>query len=522
MNYSVYANNYKPKIKNNTTSTTPNTKINQYPNKNRKIHRTPINTLNKSQNFSIAQRVFKKNNNNNNIIANNNKIFLQSKKLFPIQNQNPKKINFINKNIKLNLFQFDNNKNIIKTNSLSKYFNKNKMNHNLRRNFSNTNIINITNTNTTNYNEFIKNNYIYQTKSNLYKLKKNPIIKIKDYLTTEDLSISKNNNNKSTSIYPLVITEESKKNLHENLGIVKIQKNDNSTCNSFVKNNYPAIKSLKTSSTAMLIKPNFILNTNNSQNNIIQNKRINTVVNNNLIENLSTEKNSRYANLDTFENKIINEIKDIKNSKKNEIVNKIKIIFEEVIEYLVPKESQTVFLLLVKEIFEINKEYSENITQLNEEIENYKIKISNYDNKFKDLSNKLKTKEKELKSLKKEIENFNNEKKKLEISIKNNDNNINNKKQMKKNYNSSINLKVGNDHYALINKINAKNVDDLDALYFFDKINYNQNDGDKNIPKLNLEEKYIENCIKKEIIKRNEINLTPFQKVALQFEMLDT
>ncbi len=524
MNYSVYTNNYKPKIKNNTTSTTPNTKINQYPNKNRKIHRTPINTLNKSQNFSIAQRVFKKKNNNNNILANNNKIYLQSKKLFPIQNQNPKKINFINKNIKLNLFQFDNNKDIIKTNSLSKYFNKNKMNHNLRRNFSNTNIINITNTNTTNYNEFIKNNYIYQTKSNIYKLKKNPIIKIKDYLTTEDLSLSKNNNNKSPSVYPLVITEESKKNLHENIGINKIPKNDTS-CNSFVKNNYPSIKSLKTSSTAMLIKPNFLLNSNNMNNNQNnngnQNKRVNTVGTNNLIENLSTEKTSAYANLDTFENKIINEIKEIKNSKKNEIVSKIKIIFEEVIEYLVPKESQNVFLLLAKEIFQINKEYLDNITQLKEEVENYKRNITNFENKIKDLSNKLKTKEKEIKSLKKDIETYNNEKKKLEISIKNNEN-ANNKKQLKKNYSSSVNLKVSNDHHSLIKNINAKNIDDLDALYFFDKVNYNQNDGGKKIPKLNLEEKFIENCIKKEIIKRNEINLTPFQKVALQFEILDT
>ena len=74
----------------------------------------------------------------------------------------------------------------------------------------------------------------------------------------------------------------------------------------------------------------------------------------------------------------------------------------------------------------------------------------------------------------------------------------------------------------MIRNINAKNIDDLDALYFFDKVNYNQNDGGKKIPKLNLEEKFIENCIKKEIIKRNEINLTPFQKVALQFEILDT
>ena len=66
-----------------------------------------------------------------------------------------------------------------------------------------------------------------------------------------------------------------------------------------------------------------------------------------------------------------------------------------------------------------------------------------------------------------------------------------------------------------------KNIDDLDALYFFDKIEYNQNN-ENEIPKLNLESKYIEKCIQKEIIKRNEVNLTPFQKIALQFEMSDT
>jgi hypothetical protein len=37
-----------------------------------------------------------------------------------------------------------------------------------------------------------------------------------------------------------------------------------------------------------------------------------------------------------------------------------------------------------------------------------------------------------------------------------------------------------------------------------------------------LEQKYIEKCIQKEIIKRNEANLTPFQKIALQFEISDT
>ena len=42
------------------------------------------------------------------------------------------------------------------------------------------------------------------------------------------------------------------------------------------------------------------------------------------------------------------------------------------------------------------------------------------------------------------------------------------------------------------------------------------------MPKLNLEQKHIEKCIQKEIIKRNEAILTPFQKIALQFEMPDT
>ena len=94
-------------------------------------------------------------------------------------------------------------------------------------------------------------------------------------------------------------------------------------------------------------------------------------------------------------------------------------------------------------------------------------------------------------------------------------------KKSKKNV-SSVDVKMKRNNNTFIKKLNAKNIDDLDALYFFDKINYNQNYVEKDIPKLNLEQKYIEKCMKKEIIKRNEINLTPFQKIALQFEMIST
>ena len=124
-------------------------------------------------------------------------------------------------------------------------------------------------------------------------------------------------------------------------------------------------------------------------------------------------------------------------------------------------------------------------------IDNLKIKIKNYENKYNDLLKQFKKNEKEL------------------IHLQNKNKNA-----------SSIDEKIKRDN-SFFKELNAKNIDDLDALYFFDKVEYNQND-EKEIPKLNLEQKYIEKCIQKEIIKRNEENLTPFQKIALQFEMANT
>ena len=85
-------------------------------------------------------------------------------------------------------------------------------------------------------------------------------------------------------------------------------------------------------------------------------------------------------------------------------------------------------------------------------------------------------------------------------------------------------IKRGNEYFKMLNK---KNVNDLDALYFYDKINYNssydfESKEKRNIPKLNLDAKYIEKCKQKELDKINEANLTPFQKIALQFENTET
>ena len=533
IHFSGSTNNYKPKIKSNINSTTPNTKLNQNQNKIRKIHKSPINALNKSQNISITKNVFKTNINN---FTNNNPIYINSKKIYPLKN-----LHFFhkNKNLKLDpfLYNANNNRSISKNNSLSHYFKTcTKINHGLKRNHTNKNLINITNDNTSNFNEYLKNNIYYHTKVNINNLKKNsknieksPLIKIKNYLPSEDLTLSKNINlnNINSSLYPLVITEESKKNNNENIQRVTVKKSE-SLSNTYIKNNYSSIKKLKSSSTTMLSKSNIILN-NNKQNN--QNKsKINNILERNqtspqeeLIESLSNEKNKGHMNFDTLEFKIIKDLKELKNCKNNEVIDKIKVIFEKAIEYLVPKESQNIFSLIIKEIIMINKEFYDNNTHLKLINDSLKTKLNNYDKKYKELMDKLKLKEKELIILKKEVENYDKEKKKLE--------NIENKifvgknsdiaKKSKKNV-SSVDVKMKRNNNTFIKKLNAKNIDDLDALYFFDKINYNQNDVEKDIPKLNLEQKYIEKCIKKEIIKRNEINLTPFQKIALQFEMIST
>jgi len=522
LHFSGSTNNFKAKLKpQSENSITTNSKLNQYMEKSRKFYKSPSQTLNKSQNNSGAKNVFKANVKKQ-IINHNNKSHLNNKKIFPIQHF--KNIHLINKNnysIKINPTQYQTKEIISKNNSLSNYFTKtnNNNNLNLRRNNTNINIFgkqNYTNYNTTNYNvrNNNKSNY-YQSKTNLYNLKKNPLIKIKDYLATDDFIINRNVN-RNASFYPFVATEESNKKINSNIinnMNLNINENRNSSkiSNTFIKKNNASIKKVKISSTSFLNKKtNFI--SNNSKNK----SRVQTYILGNpssssggVIENLSTEKTSGCARLD-FETRIINEINDLKKYNNNELINKIKLIFEEVVDYLVPKESQNIFLQLIKEVTKINNEYLDNIKNLKENIEQLKTKNNEFENKYKELMNKYNKKEKELMKLKKDAENF--------FQEKENKNNNGVKHKEKKQTSLDIKLKRDNNYFK---QLNTKNLNDLDALYFFDKVKYNQNE-EKEVPKLNLDEDYIEKCIQKEVIKKNVKNLTPFQKIALQFEMPDT
>ena len=529
LHFSGSSNNFKAKVKaQNSNCLNLKTKLNQYLEKNRKEHKSPADTLlNKSQNISRVQNLFKTNTKNKIVNNNNknNKSQLQAKKIMPIQNLKN------NYSIKISSIQYQNNLSMSKNNSLSNYFTKsnvkNAHNLNFKRNYTNSNNMskinishhNISNLNTNNYNSnFFQNKYHYYYSKKNSKKKENSLNKIKEYLKTDDFIIIKNNN-RNTSLYPLVITEELKKkdnfnntNTNTNKSNSKIKKIE-SVNNTFIKKNHSSIKKLKTSSTSVLNKKtNFILNiNNNNSNNNQNNSRVHSNIMSNpfsssggFIENLSTEKTSGCARLDSLESKIMKEINELKNCQTVAIIDKIKSIFEEVIDCLIPKESQNIFILLVNEVSNITKKLCDNIIHYKEMVENLKIRINRHENKYNDLINRYRKQEKELINLRKEIEDFYEER------------NINDRYSKK----SSFDMKIKRSN-LFFKELNEKNIDDLDALYFFDKVDYNQNE-EKDIPKLNLEQSYIEKCIQKEIIKRNEDNLTPFQKIALQFEMQDT
>ena len=205
LHFSGSSNNFKAKVKaQNSNCLNLKTKLNQYLEKNRKEHKSPADTLlNKSQNISRVQNLFKTNTKNKIINNNNknNKSQLQAKKIMPIQNLKN------NYSIKISSIQYQNNLSISKNNSLSNYFTKsnvrNAHNLNFKRNYTNSNNMskinishhNISNLNTNNYNSnFFQNKYHYYYSKKNSKKKENSLNKIKEYLKTDDFIIIKNNN----------------------------------------------------------------------------------------------------------------------------------------------------------------------------------------------------------------------------------------------------------------------------------------------------------------------------------------
>lgn len=559
-------NKYRNKIKGNTKmnlSITPNTKITQYLDrkKNVKNHKSPSNLLNKSQNICDNQKISKINlknyimnkkmnrrhlnhNNNNKIKPHNRK----SNSINPSRNNFSIKLNsmnnlpgcYINNNTNLlnnntnNNVNINHNKTMSKNNSLSYYYSSN---------------YNTTNNNTKNANKFnndytlqklmcIKANLSYYSNFNYNKginkmQKKNPSVN----LTTDN----SNSRNLKSSPCNYFITEESK---------VAMKDKNKIKNKSKLKMSYLSLKKNKKKTNNSLltkIKPNIPLK--------IPYKNSYHPPQISFGGDTSIEKNNPSPPVDSIELKINNDLKNLKKLEKTEKIDKLKRIYEESVENFIPKEYKNIFLLIYKEYDDINKINFNEINSLKE--------------KYGELNEKLKVVENENNMLKKKLEENDNElnmiKKKLMENIQS-FNNINNDINYQKHFNDQeyeindydaddVDENINNSYYynsgQLSNKygkikrnnyyfaqLNKKNLDDLDAIYFFDKINSNINgkivknnkDNIENnynyvsnngelVPELNLDPDYIEDCKNKELLKIEEANLTPFQRIALHFEM---
>ena len=554
-------NKYRNKIKGNmkmNMSITPNTKITQYLERKKNInhHKSPSNLLNKSQNIHENQKISKinlknyiinKKLNRRNLNHNNSKTKANNKKcnsINPSRNNFSIKLNsmnnlpgcyinnnitnFINNNVN-NII--NNNKTMTKNNSLSYYYSSN---YNTTNN-KNKNIGKINNDYTLNKLMCIKANLSYYANFNYNK----GINKIQKKTPTVNLTTDNSNSrNMKSSPCNYFITEESKIYMKDKNRIKNKSK---------LKMSYLNLKKNKKKNSNILlnkIKSNVPLK--------IPHKNSYHIPQISYGGDISIEKSNPSPPIDTFELKIINELKNIKEANKDEKNSKLKKIYEDSIEYFIAKEYRNIFLLILKEFDDINKDYLNDIKYLKEKNEELNNKIKNKENENVILKKKLEENENEINIIKKKLVEhigyYNNHQNEINYEKNYNEEeeyeeeneyeeNKNNSRYYDIVLNKNDKFNRNNYYFAQLNK---KNIDDLDAIYFFDKINNGNinrkiiinNNGDnlsnnynyinnkgEIVPELNLDPKYIEDCKKRELLKIEEAHLTPFQRVALQFEM---
>ena len=520
-------NKCKNKIKGNAKmnlSITPNTKITQYIERQKNVNhnRSPSNLLNKSQNikdnqqiskinlrnYIIKKKLNKSNKNNNTGMKHHQR---KSNSINPSRNNFSLKLNSMNNlpgfycKKKSNKNSINNAKTISKNNSLSfYYFSKNNTCNNKVQNLAKTNKdfglkkLNCIKANLSYYSNF---NY----KKGIKLLKNNPLVN----LTTTENS---NSRNFLSSVYNHLISEESK------VGARDKSKN---------KMNYLNLKKSKKQ------QYNFLF-TKIKSNNVPLKIPYKNTYHPSFTKNISSDKNYNSPSLDSKELRILKNIKNLKEIQKSDKFNEIKKIYEESLVYFLPKEYKNIFFEIWNEIDNIKKDDENEIKNLKKENNDLMIKIQNLENENKSLIKNLEQKENELNLIKKKLD----EKKKNYDRISGEVDKRNNKLIQDEDgkENKTLNLKRDNSYFARLNK---KNLNDLDAIYFFDKINNNNAEHkmaiknnkslDKNynytnnngeiIPFLNLDPEYIEECKNKELMRIEEENLTPFQRIALKFQM---
>ena len=403
-------NKYRNKIKGNmkmNMSITPNTKITQYLERKKNInhHKSPSNLLNKSQNIHENQKISKinlknyiinKKLNRRNLNHNNSKTKANNKKcnsINPSRNNFSIKLNsmnnlpgcyinnnitnFINNNVN-NII--NNNKTMTKNNSLSYYYSSN---YNTTNN-KNKNIGKINNDYTLNKLMCIKANLSYYANFNYNK----GINKIQKKTPTVNLTTDNSNSrNMKSSPCNYFITEESKIYMKDKNRIKNKSK---------LKMSYLNLKKNKKKNSNILlnkIKSNVPLK--------IPHKNSYHIPQISYGGDISIEKSNPSPPIDTFELKITNELKNIKEANKDEKNSKLKKIYEDSIEYFIAKEYRNIFLLILKEFDDINKDYLNDIKYLKEKNEELNNKIKNKENENVILKKKLEENENEINIIKK-------------------------------------------------------------------------------------------------------------------------
>jgi hypothetical protein len=223
------------------------------------------------------------------------------------------------------------------------------------------------------------------------------------------------------------------------------------------------------------------------KNNNIKKEKLPTMISNKVI--IKNDINNK-INIDAFqllENKMEKLYKENIINSKTRKYNMIKIIFEEGIKLFNNSEYNFLKIIVSKyhnlftEIFKENRALKQNY----ETLKNQYLKI---DKNYIETISLLKEKEKELEKIKKEIQELklNNEKK----------NNIINRNRINSNslFSKSLDNILVNHHNKYLDYLNKTNIEDLDALYFKDKIDANKTQNSKKnkdkIPKLNFEPVY--------------------------------
>ena len=573
-------NKYRNKIRGNmktSFSISPNVKITQYLERKKNVihHKSPSNILNKSQNIRENQRVSKINLKNYIINKRLNKKKLAQNKKLRHHNRKSNSINPINSNFSIKLNSMNSLPGCFINNNTTYYINNNTNNNNNINNINNTNTGNINNISNKTMSKNNSLSYYYTSNSNIpnnTKTGKN-IGKIINENALQKLLCMKANMSYYTNYnfnkgYIHKITKK-------NPGVNLTTDNSNSRNMKSPSGNY-----FVTEETKLCTKEKRkIKSKSKPKTSYINNKKSKKKSSNNILNKIKTNKpikiphkNSYHrpqmtflggdtctdkivyqSNIESIELKIAKQLQNIKNVEKVTKFEKLKSTCEEAVENFVPKEYQKIFYLMIKEFDNINKVNLNDIKYLKDKKEelNKKIKIIENENNIYKLQ--LEQNNKEMASIKNQLRQVKNNNMKFPYKKQKNINNIqinnNNKTNINNFYKEEINdenLNIETDSNIIMQysnkrnsditgirdnnyfaELNKRNLNDLDALYFFDKINNNNIETNANkeknhkvdlIPELNLDPDYIERCKEKELIKMEEEHLTPFQRIALHFE----